>query len=52
MEKEEPEDYFTLQPLPDYIDTSKWKEEFIITNEQWELIKKSMNKGDQNETLA
>ena len=48
MEKEEPEDYFTLQPLPDYIDTSKWKEEFIITKEQWELIKK----GDRNETLA
>ena len=48
MEKEEPEDYFTLQPIPDGIDISKWKEEFIITKEQWELIKK----GDQNETLA
>ncbi len=52
MEKEEKEDYFTFQPIPDSIDISKWKEEFIITKDEWELIKKQMNKGDRNETLA
>lgn len=52
MEKEELEDYFTLKPLPDSIDTNKWKEEFIITREDLERIKKSIKEGDRDETLA
>ena len=47
--KEESEDYFTMQPLPDGVDTTKWKEEFILTKEEWEQIVK---KGDKNESTS
>lgn len=47
MKKEEQEDYFTFQPIPDSIDTSKWKEEFIIVKEDWELIKKLMKQEEK-----